>query len=143
MRFGPAGAGLVGVGLPPPGVVTVGDVVGDGLPDRTVVVVVGIGVPGAGTVPVVGSGVRYWKASFRVTADPPAITSERAMALLAEGSRIFAETLDREQTQDLPDTASTAARFAWGNQPDNEDPCNTGARRFHGRVQRHRRVESG
>src|SRR5665213_504355 len=25
--------------------------------------------------------------------------------------------------EDLPDTASTASRFAWGNVPDNEDPC--------------------
>ncbi|MBA3810417.1 MAG: RHS repeat-associated core domain-containing protein [Caulobacteraceae bacterium] len=30
-----------------------------------------------------------------------------------------------EQMEDLPDTASTAARFAWGNQPDDEDPCFT------------------
>jgi hypothetical protein len=36
-----------------------------------------------------------------------------------------------EQSQDLPDGVSTASRFAWGNRPDNEDPCNTGARRFY------------
>src|ERR1700722_730055 len=30
-----------------------------------------------------------------------------------------------EQSQDIPDSASTATRFAWGNQPDNEDPCFT------------------
>lgn len=35
-----------------------------------------------------------------------------------------------EQQQDLPDSASTAARFGWSNAPD-EDPCNTGARRFY------------
>lgn len=28
-----------------------------------------------------------------------------------------------EQMQNLPDAASTASRLAWGNQPDNEDPC--------------------
>ncbi|MDP3399568.1 MAG: hypothetical protein Q8R97_00430, partial [Brevundimonas sp.] len=36
-----------------------------------------------------------------------------------------------EQMQDLPDGASTAARFAWGNRPDNEDPCGAGRRRFY------------
>src|SRR5665213_3633525 len=43
----------------------------------------------------------------------------RAIALAAatlEGSVL-------EQMEDLPDTASTASRFAWGNVPDNEDPC--------------------
>ena len=28
-----------------------------------------------------------------------------------------------EQMEDLPDTASTASRFAWGDQPNDEDPC--------------------
>ena len=28
-----------------------------------------------------------------------------------------------EQAEDLPDAASTTSRFAWGNSPDNEDPC--------------------
>lgn len=49
----------------------------------------------------------------------------RAVALASatlEGSVI-------EQLQDLPDTASTTARFGWANAPD-EDPCNQGARRF-------------
>ncbi|GAA0570625.1 RHS repeat-associated core domain-containing protein [Rhizomicrobium electricum] len=37
-----------------------------------------------------------------------------------------------EQMQDLPDTASTATRFAWGNRPDAEDPCASQiARRFY------------
>ncbi|MFT4252342.1 MAG: transglutaminase domain-containing protein [Caulobacter sp.] len=35
-----------------------------------------------------------------------------------------------EQVLDTPDSASTAARFAWANRPD-EDPCNFGARRFY------------
>ena len=51
----------------------------------------------------------------------PTAPMARAMALAAstlEGSVL-------EQTENLPDTASTAARFAWGNAPDNEDPCFT------------------
>lgn len=35
-----------------------------------------------------------------------------------------------EQMQDLPDGASVASRFAWGNRPE-EDPCNGGRRRFY------------
>ncbi len=46
-----------------------------------------------------------------------------AAAATLEGSVV-------EQMQDLPDTASTASRFAWANQPD-EDPCNSGARSFY------------
>lgn len=49
----------------------------------------------------------------------------RAVALSAatlEGSIV-------EQLQDMPDAASTAARFAWANNPD-EDNCNGGPRRF-------------
>lgn len=50
----------------------------------------------------------------------------RAFALTAatlEGALV-------EQALDTPDSASTAARFAWGNRPE-EDPCNRGARRFY------------
>jgi RHS repeat-associated protein len=36
-----------------------------------------------------------------------------------------------EQMQDLPDSASTTARFAWANQPDTEDFCSGGRRRFY------------
>ena len=49
----------------------------------------------------------------------------RAIALSAatlEGSIV-------EQLQDMPDAASTAARLAWSNNPD-EDNCNAGPRRF-------------
>lgn len=49
--------------------------------------------------------------------------SVAAAAATIEGSIV-------EQQQDLPDSASTTARFAWGNAPDNEDPCAAGARRF-------------
>ncbi|MGI8841763.1 MAG: hypothetical protein ACR2F8_13435 [Caulobacteraceae bacterium] len=45
---------------------------------------------------------------------------------LARSVALSAATLEGsilEQTEDLPDTASTASRFAWGNQPDDEDPC--------------------
>ncbi|PVM86018.1 hypothetical protein DDF65_06235 [Caulobacter radicis] len=51
-------------------------------------------------------------------------------------SRAFAATAATlegalvEQTMDLPDGASTAARFGWGNRPD-EDDCQAGPRRFY------------
>ncbi len=51
------------------------------------------------------------------TANVPAISRSIALAsAVLEGSVL-------EQMEDLPDTASTASRFAWGNSPDNEDPC--------------------
>jgi RHS repeat-associated protein len=45
---------------------------------------------------------------------------------VARSVAVAAATLEAsviEQMQDFPDTASTATRFSWGNQPDNEDPC--------------------
>ena len=60
-------------------------------------------------------------------AKTPAVSRSVAVAAAAlEGSVL-------EQMEDLPDTASTASRFAWGNQPDGEDPCfpMTTPRRFY------------
>ncbi|HYC98531.1 RHS repeat-associated core domain-containing protein [Brevundimonas sp.] len=57
--------------------------------------------------------------SSRVNDAPRERAVSRSIALAAstlEGSVV-------EQAQDLPDGASVAARFAWGNRPDNEDPC--------------------
>ncbi|KSB91792.1 hypothetical protein AS593_07150 [Caulobacter vibrioides] len=53
--------------------------------------------------------------------------ASRAIAVAAatlEGSTF-------EQSEDLPDVASTASRLAWAVTPDNEDPCGAGARRIY------------
>jgi RHS repeat-associated protein len=45
---------------------------------------------------------------------------------IARSAAVSSATLEGsilEQQEDLPDTASTASRFAWANHPDNEDPC--------------------
>ena len=63
------------------------------------------------------------------SADPAKVAavsrSVAAVSAMLEGSVI-------EQMQDLPDTGSTATRFAWANLPDNEDPCfsSSNPRRF-------------
>jgi len=53
-------------------------------------------------------------------------SASTTVAALSRSIALAAATLEGsvlEQMEDLPDTASTASRFAWANAPDNEDPC--------------------
>jgi len=100
--------------------------------DRTVVP----GVPGSpNTMPIADWDIVDRMVSLDIDTSL-SLTSKTndavAVRALSRSVALVAATLEGavvEQAQDLPDGASTAERFAWANNPD-EDGCHVGPRRF-------------